>query len=182
LTRQELLKLFEMPLKNRLVSVCIWCLMPNHFHLILKETREGGITQFMQKLMTAYSMHFNKKYERSGPLFTTPFRSKHIKDDKYFQCLFGYVHLNPVKIIDSKWKEKGIKDIKKAKDFLRKYKYSSYLDFLGQDRPEKNILSLEDVPDYFSGVGGFKNFVGFWTENALLYADENEENKEDEEI
>ena len=106
-------------------------------------------------------------------MFATPFRSKHIKDDKYFQCLFGYIHLNPVKIIDSKWKEEGIKDLKKTKEFLNNYKYSSYLDFLGKKRPERKILSFKDMPDYFSGAKDFQDFVESWLENASFYDDEN---------
>ena len=83
--------------------------------MILKEEKEGGVTDFMQRLLTSYSMSFNKKYKRSGPLLMRPFKSKHINDDKYFDCLFGYVHLNPVKLIDSKWKERGLKDLKETK-------------------------------------------------------------------
>jgi len=166
LSKKDLYELFDMPIKNKLVSIISYCLMPNHFHLILKEIKEGGISMFMKKLLTAYSMYFNKKYERSGALFTRPFRSKHIDKDEYFQYLFGYIHLNPIKLIDSKWKRYGIKDLKKTKEFLNNYKYSSYIDFIGKERPEKKILSLEEVPDYFNGRIDFRDFVRYWTENA----------------
>ncbi len=158
LTRNKLLELFEIPTKDRLVSICAYCLMPNHFHLVIKEIREGGITTFMKKLQTAYSMHFNKKYKRSGALLSRPFRSKHINEENYFQYIFSYIHLNPVKIIDSKWKENGIKDLVKTKKYLNEYKYSSYMDFLKKERPEKKILSIEDIPDYFDELDELMEF------------------------
>ena len=174
LSKKDLYELFDMSIKNKLVSIVSYCLMPNHFHLILREVKEGGISMFMKKLLTAYSMYFNIKYERSGALFTRPFRLKNINKDNYFRCLFSYVHLNPIKIIDSKWKKQGIRDVKKAKIFLNNYKYSSYLDFIGKDRPEKKILSFKDVPDYFSGTKDFQDFVESWLETSFLYI--NEEN------
>ncbi|HEY4715153.1 hypothetical protein A3A09_01590 [Candidatus Nomurabacteria bacterium RIFCSPLOWO2_01_FULL_42_20] len=166
ISKKDLYKLFEIPTKNKLVSIISYCLMPNHFHLILKEIRPGGISIFMKKLLTAYSMHFNKKYERSGALFTRPFKSEHINDDNYFRYLFAYIHLNPVKLIDSKWKENGIKDLKKTKEFLSSYEYSSFLDFLRKNRPERKILAFDDIPDYFSEVSDFKDFIEYFLENT----------------
>src|SRR3989344_1864178 len=96
------------------VDVGAYCLMPNHFHLLIKEKSDGNISLFMQKLATAYVMYFNKKYNRSGSLFEGKFKSQHINSDRYLKYIFSYIHLNPVKIIDSKWKEMGVKDRSKA--------------------------------------------------------------------
>src|SRR3989338_5483185 len=100
--------------------------MPNHFHLLLKEIEMGGISQFMGKLSTAYSMYFNKKYERTGSLFEGRFKSSRIANDNYLHYLFAYIHLNPIKLIEPMWKEKGINDFARAKEFLGRYNYSSY--------------------------------------------------------
>ena len=78
---KDLGEIFKEKRGETLVSILGYCLMPNHFHIILYEHTEGGISKFMGKLLTAYSMYFNTKYERSGPLFTHPFRSEHIKDE-----------------------------------------------------------------------------------------------------
>jgi len=122
--------------------------MPNHFHLILYEHREGGISKFMGKLLTAYSMYFNTKYERSGPLFTRPFRSEHINNESQYMYIFSYVHLNPISIFDKEWKENGVKNKKGAEKFLRSYRYSSYLDFLNFNRAESAIIDFSLVPKY----------------------------------
>ena len=136
-----------------LVSILGYCLMPNHFHLILSEKIEGGISKFMAKLLTGYSMYFNKKYERSGPLFTRPFRSEHIDNEPQYMYIFSYVHLNPLSIIEKDWKEKGIQDKKQAEIFLEKYKFSSYLDFLNtNERLESKILDFTIIPEYIQKI------------------------------
>lgn len=146
----------------RLVSIGAYCLMPNHFHLLITQTDNGSISKFMQKLTTAYSMYYNKKYKRSGTLFEGKFKSRYIDNDQYFKYLFSYVHLNPVKLIQRDWKEKGIINKEKALDFLQKYKYSSYLDYLEEKRIEKNILDIKAFPAYFSTKGKFKKEIFEW--------------------
>ena len=78
--------------------------MPNHFHILVYENEEGGISKFMMRLLTAYSMYFNTKYERSGPLFVHPFRSTHISNESQYLWIFSYIHLNPIKIIKNNFK------------------------------------------------------------------------------
>jgi putative transposase len=144
----ESLRRFTEKLENRekLVDILAYCLMPNHIHLVVTEREENGISKFMLKLMTGYSMYFNIKYDRSGPLFTRPFRSSHIDSDPYFRWLFAYVQLNPLDIFQPDWKENGIKDISAASSFIKRYSQSSYYDnFLGT-RPETEILSRGALP------------------------------------
>jgi len=145
-----------------IVDIGAYCLMPNHFHFLLREKKEGGISAFMQKLSTGYTMYFNKKHHRSGSLFEGVFKSKHVDIDEYLKYLFSYIHLNPVKIIDSEWKEKGLNDLQKTKEFLEKYEYSSYLDFIGKTRPENSILSRKEFPDYFETAKDFEDLLNDW--------------------
>ena len=133
--------------------------MPNHFHILLYERVEGGISLFMQKLLTAYSMYFNKKYERKGSLFESKFNSKHIDTDEYLNWVFSYIHLNPVKLVDSNWKEEGISNPTKAKNFIDDYKYSSYHDYFLGDRSDKLILSKDSFPEHFSQLNDFKELI-----------------------
>ena len=145
--------------KNTLVSIIAYCQMPNHFHLLLLEKEEGGISKFIGKLLAAFSMYFNKKYERSGSLFVNPFKAKHIDLTKdYFEYLLAYIHLNPVKLIDPTWKENGIKDREKVKKFLENYRYSSYLDYIGHKRAEGSIINKGDSLVSYEGVE-FKDFI-----------------------
>lgn len=143
-----------------LVSIGAWCLMTNHFHLLVRQEIDGGITKFMKKLGTGYSMFFNIKYQRAGALFGGPFKSKLIGvDDNYMIQLFGYIHINPLEIKFPDWKEKIKKSSADMKDFLESYRYSSYLDYIGKDRGEKNIINPKNFPDYFINMKVFKDFV-----------------------
>lgn len=154
--------LFEIDRGETLVDIVAYCLMPNHFHLLVREKEEGGIAKFMGKLSTGYSMYFNKKNDRSGALFEGRFKAKHIDMDEYLKYLFAYIHLNPVKIIDPIWKENGIQNRVAAQDYLSRYGYSSYLDWKGELRLESKILNREAAPEYFTTAKDFDDFVNDW--------------------
>ena len=152
---------------KNIVSIGAWAFMPNHFHLLITPSPRchlGGkaISLFMKKLCTGYSMYFNKKYKRTGKLFEGAFKSMRMTRDEQMKYNFSYVHLNPVKLIDPLWKEKGLKNTKKTIEFLKKYKWSSYLDYVGQDRPENKILLRKDFPDYFPSKKVFNEEIFEW--------------------
>lgn len=147
---------------NPLASLGAYCLMPNHFHILIKETGEKGISTFMGKLLTSYSSYFNKKYERTGKLFEGAFKATHVDNDEYLKYLFSYIHLNPVKIMDPQWKINGIKNRELAKKYLEEYKYSSYSDYLGTGRTENAILNTQDFPEYFADFKEFNQFIDEW--------------------
>lgn len=153
------LELFGVERGDTLVDIGAFCLMPNHFHLLLHEKTENGISQFMKKLLTAYSMYFNAKYDRKGSLFEGPFKEKHIDVDEYLNWVFSYIHLNPIKLIDSNWKENGISDSVSAKNFMKDYKYSSYYDYFIDNRPESTILNKNAFPENFSQLNDFEDIV-----------------------
>ncbi len=152
---------------DQLVCVGAWVLMPNHFHLYItlaqgRSLGSNGISIFMRKLCTAYTMYFNKKYSRTGSLFEGRFKSVHISSEPQAQYLFSYIHLNPVKLFQSDWKEKGISANRKAFVFLDTYRWSSYNDFLGRKRPESAILDRENFIDYFKDEQAFKKDILTW--------------------
>src|SRR6185312_7588170 len=118
-----LMELLDLDKGEPLVDIAAYCIMPNHFHLLLHQKVDGGISKFMQKLTTGYTMYFNTKYERSGTLFQGKFKSKHAGEDRYLKYLLSYIHLNPQKRVD--------------------YPYSSYKDFVETERPESKILNKE---------------------------------------
>jgi hypothetical protein len=145
-----------------LVDIGAYVLMDNHFHLLVHEKTEGGTSLFIGKLLTAYSMYFNKKYDRTGTLFEGPFKATHVDNDVYLKYLFAYVHLNPVKIIDPEWKENGIKDRVAAKEYLEKYPYSSYHEYMGMTRQESGIVRMNAFPEYFIKPQDFIGFLDDW--------------------
>ncbi len=80
--------------QNRLVEIIAYCLNQNHFHLIVKQISDNGISQFMQRLGTGYTLYFNNKEKRTGSLFQGKFKAKYIKDNEYLLYLSAYVNLN----------------------------------------------------------------------------------------
>jgi len=156
-----------------LVSLLAWVLMPNHLHLVLISPRsdlgEGynPISEFMRKLSTSYVMYFNRKYGRTGSLFEGKFKSKHIGEENYFNYIFSYTHLNPVKLIQKNWKEKGIIDEKKAIEFLKGYKYSSFQDYFSLKRKQGEIIDKNFLPEYFL-CNHVKDLFKYIIENAQV--------------
>ncbi len=147
---------------ENLVSLGAYCLMPNHFHILLTPLQEGGVSTFMNKLCTSYSMYFNKKYERTGGLFEGKFKAKHADSDEYLKYLFAYIHLNPVKLIQKDWKEKGIARIDDAYAFVSSFPYSSLVDYQDKARKEQVIIETSSFPNYFDGVASRKTELVEW--------------------
>lgn len=145
-----------------IVSVGAFCLMPNHFHILLREITEGGISAFMHRLSTAFTMYFNAKNERSGALFQGRFKAEHANNDRYLKYLFSYIHLNPVKLVEPAWKEIGIQDKDMVKKYLLSYPYSSYLDYIKGGREASKIVDRDEFPDYFGSETNFENFIDDW--------------------
>lgn len=119
--------------------------MPNHFHILVREVREGGISEFMRKVGIAYAMYFNKKHERIGNLFVKPFRAKHVSSDEYFKRVAHYIHLNPAELFESGWKEGRVQDIPLLESKLRAYSHSSFPDYLGESRSQNAILDHDSA-------------------------------------
>jgi len=168
---------------DQIVSIGAYCLMPNHFHLYIKSKENdspnsspnarrlaeiNNISIFMGRVSNAYVKYLNIKHGRTGSLFEGKFKSVHIKDEIQAKYLISYIHLNPGKLIQSDWKEKGIKDKKIFLDFLDSYKWSSYFDFLKIERKENLILDMKDFPDYFSTEEKFKKEILEWIENKII--------------
>jgi len=154
-------ELFSADTRKLLVDILAFCFMPNHIHLLLKQIKNGGITQFMRKLGAGYAAYFNKKYNRKGHLFQGRFKAVHIKDDKQLRTAFVYIHSNPISLIEPKWKEIGIKDPKKVIKFLENYKWSSYQDYIGG----KNFPSVTKRDFLLETMGdskGCREFLENW--------------------
>ncbi|OGE80345.1 MAG: hypothetical protein A2826_02725 [Candidatus Doudnabacteria bacterium RIFCSPHIGHO2_01_FULL_43_23] len=116
--------------RKMLVEVLCFCLMPNHYHLLLKQRTSGGITEFMRKLGTGYTNYFNKKNDRVGSLFQGRYKSVHIKNDQQLFYIPHYIHLNPLDLKYPEWREKKVGSISSSVSYLESYRWSSYLDFI----------------------------------------------------
>jgi len=137
-----------------IVDILAYCLMDNHVHLLVRENEENGISRFARKIFTSHASYFNKRNGRSGALFESRFKSKHVNSEAYFRWLFSYIHLNPLKLINADWKTRplDINTVKQYVEFLKSYPYSSYKDYVRETRVEKAILCMDKIPDYFNLV------------------------------
>jgi putative transposase len=153
-----------------ILSIGAWVLMPNHFHIYVTSPKQGfgpektynAITKFMSKLSTSYSKYFNKKYNRTGKLFEDKFKSVHVGEEVQAKYLYSYIHLNPVKLIQSDWKVSGIADKASALKFLNAYRWSSYHEYRKVKRKENLILNKRFFPDYFEDQQIFEKEIFEW--------------------
>jgi len=136
---------------DTIVDIGSYCLMPNHFHILVREKIESGISKYMLKLLTAYSMYFNSKYDRTGRLYENTFKSSHVNTDKYLKYMYAYIHLNPAKLIDKNWKEERLKSKNELLKFILNYSYSSIQEYGNTDIGiKRKILNLASFPGYFN--------------------------------
>ncbi|OGI45928.1 hypothetical protein A2121_00810 [Candidatus Nomurabacteria bacterium GWB1_40_6] len=153
---------FENDRGEPLVAIGAYCLMPNHFHLLLTPLVEGGISKFMLKLQTGYSMYFNKKNDRVGALFQGVFKSQHIDDDVYLRYIYTYIHLNPAKLKNSKWKTQSKSFLTQLKKFIAEYPYSSLQEYLSGNYkiidPKTFPIEINDITDYDLIINDFSEF------------------------
>jgi putative transposase len=139
--------------RETLVEILAFCLMDNHFHLLVRQKTEHGITEFMRKIGTGYTNYFNKKYIRDGVLFQGKFKAIHLKQDSHFMYLPIYIHLNPLDYEFKEWRKGKIHNFKKALKYLENYRWSSYLDYIGK----KNFPSIIQKDFLLSRLGNEEN-------------------------
>lgn len=145
--------------REPLVNILSYYFMPNHYHLELKEVKKSGISIFLHRLGTGYTNYFNKKYDRQGALFQGPFKAVLIKNDFYLQHLSVYINaLNPLDLVEPGWRENGIKNLKKAKEFIENYKWSSYPDYIGL-RKDNKVIEKNILGELFSSAQKYKSFT-----------------------
>ncbi len=140
----------EYPWLQHEIELVAFCLMPNHFHMLVYQNTPEAMTKLLQHVSTAYGMYFNKKYKRVGRLFQSRFRASMISNDSYLQHISRYIHLNP----------KHYKD----------WKYSSLPYYLGFKKaewckPQKIMELFDNKPTLY------KKFVSDYEENKKILDD-----------
>ncbi|XKT74509.1 MAG: transposase [Patescibacteria group bacterium UBA2163] len=142
--------------RHPLVRVHFFCLMPNHYHLLVSPIDDDpeNLSSFMKKLGGGYAKYFNEKYERSGALWQGKYKKVLVERDAHFLYLPYYIHFNALDLEYPDWREQRIAYPKHAEDYLGTYRWSSHLDYLG----EKNFPSVTDREfflDFFGGSAGY---------------------------
>lgn len=138
-------KITENIIKNRTVELVNFCLMPNHFHATVKELKKSGISNYMQKILNAFTKYSNTKYEQSGHLFQGPFKAVHIDSNEQLLYLSAYIHSNPKGI--QEWKNK-----------IHQYPWSSFQDYTSKNR-WGNLLQQDIILNQISFGKEYKELV-----------------------
>lgn len=130
---------------EKIVEVSTFAIMPNHFHILVKESVDKGVIKYMQKIQNSYAKYFNTKYEKSGHLFQGPFRAVHIENNDQLLYTSAYIHRNP-------------REIKGWKNKERSYPYSSYQDYVQNNR-WGNLIQPKIILDQFESAKAYRDFV-----------------------
>jgi len=131
--------------KNFLVDIIAYCLMPNHFHLILKQKIENGISKYLSNLTNSYTRYYNIKHKRVGPILQGKFKAIKVENDEQLLHLSRYLHLNPYSA--------GI--VENLKE-LFKYPYSSLIEYYNH---HKGICQTDIILEQFQNSSSYKKFV-----------------------
>lgn len=142
--------------RELIVEILCFTLMPNHFHLLLRQLIDDGISLFMRKL-GGYSLYFNKKHNRVGPLLQGRFKAVRVDTDAQLMAITNYIHLNRLELVESKWKE-DIANPEKVIEFLESDRFSSYLDYIGK-KNFPSVTSREFLTEIIGGPRQFKKFT-----------------------
>jgi len=140
--------------RKLLVDIHGWVLMKNHYHLLLSERVEGGISLFLRKVNVGYANYFNERYERKGTLFQGRTKKILIEHQGHFLYILHYLHLNPLDYLQGaqEWRLRnkgGIQSVGEALNYLDTYRWSSYLDYTGK----KNFPSLLTTSMFEDSLG-----------------------------
>lgn len=143
----------KVEVQKEIVIIHCFCLMPNHYHLLIQQVSDNGITQFLKKVSDSYTRYFNTKHKRIGPLFQGSFKAKLIETDENLLQLSRYIHRNPVALVKCEGEDKKI------------YPYSSYQFYLsGKKHP---FCNTETILSYFSGKNPNFDYHSFVQEDGI---------------
>lgn len=150
-----------------LVKINADVLMPNHFHFLIEELQNRGVSRFMQRFGNSYGRYFNIKYKRPGSLFQGRFKAVYVKNDDQLKYLLAYINvINPAQLIEPDIKEKGIKNFKKMLEGINKYPWSTHFEYM--DLRKSPIIDKGILGEIFPNKEIYYKFV-----KEILHGKEN---------
>jgi len=129
------------------ITIICYCLMPNHFHFILKQEKDGQISKFISKVSNSYSKYFNLRHNRIGPLFQGIFKAVIVESDEQLVHLSRYIHINPVTSAVI------------SQNDLGRYSWSSYKEYLSG---KSYVCEPDIILKQFKSIYSYANFVTLW--------------------
>lgn len=156
---------------ERLSEILCYAIMPNHYHLLIKEIKENGVSDFIRRCNTSIAKYINTKNERRGSLFEGSFKAKHIDSNEYLLHLSVYIHLNPLDFLSSKdWRENKLKNWELEKKKILSYKWSSlrhYLTPSSTSDVDEIISGIEIIKNQFKDESDYERFIKEWSVDSL---------------
>lgn len=153
---------------EKLVDVLCYSIMPDHYHLLVKELKENGISNFIRKCNISVAKYINIKNDRRGTLFESRFNAKHVGTNEYLLHLSLYIHLNPLDIISGKeWRTNNLQNWRATKEKLLEYPWSSLRAYLDSDNKDLIISGTEIILDQFDNSKDYELFLQDWSEDTL---------------
>lgn len=147
--------------RKLLVELLAFCLMPNHYHLLLRTLSPNGLTKFIRKLNMGYAKYVNEKYQRSGALFQGRYKLVAVDIEQHFVYLPFYIHLNPLDLTMPEWRRRSLRDYKKALQFLGEYRWSSHLDYAGK-KNFPSVTQRDFLVKVFGNPEQYQRHFGNW--------------------
>lgn len=132
---------------NLHVEILTFCLMPNHYHFLLKQVSEKGITNFMGNIQNSYAKYLNIKEGRAGPLYQSPFKAKRVETNEQILHVSRYIHLNPSTGFVVKTEK------------LTEYLWSSFPTYLGDTPKSFSFVDPKPILNFFKNPDQYKEFV-----------------------
>lgn len=152
---------------KKLVDILCYSIMPDHYHLLVMEKEENGITNFVLKCNTSIAKYINIKNDRKGPLFENTFKAKHIDSNEYLLHLSLYIHLNPLDfLINKNWRIHKLKNWDESKRKLINYPWSSIKHFLIKNQEDFILSGDKIIKDQFSNEKEYESFLKEWSEDS----------------
>jgi len=153
---------------EKLVDLLCYVIMPDHYHLLVKERKENGIINFVRKCDISISKYINKKNNRKGPLFESRFKAKHVDSNEYLVHLSAYIQLNPLDVISGReWREHKLNNWSEIKNSLFDYQWSSLKSFFDNNDSAPALNSLisgqEIITDQFKNNKEYEEFLKDWS-------------------
>ncbi|MEM7112829.1 MAG: transposase [Chloroflexota bacterium] len=125
------------------LTLIVYCLMPNHYHFLIRQDAEDPARKFPQRIFNGYSKHYNHKYDHSGTIFEGPYKINLVDSDSYLRHLCRYIHANPVK--------DGMCP------YVEEWEYSNYPEWVGIRAG--TLVDHQFIADYFENGRKYEAFV-----------------------
>ena len=153
---------------EKLVDILCYAIMPDHYHMLIKEKTDGGIINFVRKCDISITKYINTKNKRRGPIFESLFKSKNVDSNEYLTHLSTYIHLNPLDIISGKeWRNHKLENWSKIKKEIINYPWSS-LKFFLEDKTDPIVSGEKAILEQFKNKKDYELFLREWSEDFFI--------------